>query len=427
MTTMDATRAARATAPRPFAVGPKRSDVLDVLVRTAVVQTYAHVHKMSIEDARLYLADHYARYGDEVTKAFCDYAAKGISVPATTYLSGWAAELVGQSHADVIGALLPRSGYAQLAALGLSLQFGRNGRIAVPSFSPSVAGAFVREGEPIPVAQGETTGEFLTRKKMAVITTFTSEIDEASVPTIESLLRARIQESSSIVLDSVLFDDEPASDVRPAGLLHGAVELGSSGGMQGDLQSLAEGVFAAASNHVRSFVMIANPAQALAARLQNYRDVCPLIVSSAVPPGTVIMLDAADFVCAGGDAPRFEISGQATLHMEDTTPNHLANGGQASPTRSLWQTNTRGLRMILQVDWCLRRPSAVAFMSDVFWQSGGGGGTSPRARTTLTAPLSMPSPDGTVVAEVENADQFAIGQQVWVEPLGYFEVADKSE
>src|SRR4051812_9120722 len=58
-------------------------------------------------------------------------------------------------------------------------------------------------------------------------------------------------------------------------------------------------------------------------QLQNY----PIIDSGTVPMGTVILVDAADFVTAGGDAPRFEVSDQATLHMEDTTPLPIGSAG----------------------------------------------------------------------------------------------------
>ena len=45
-----------------------------------------------------------------------------------------------------------------------------------------------------------------------------------------------------------------------------------------------------------------------------------------MPLGTVIALDATDFVRVGGDVPRFERSDQATLHMEDTAPVKIVSG-----------------------------------------------------------------------------------------------------
>ena len=50
----------------------------------------------------------------------------------------------------------------------------------------------------------------------------------------------------------------------------------------------------------------------------------PIIDSATVPLGTVIAIDAADFVTVGGEAPRIEVSDSATLHFDDTTPLPIA-------------------------------------------------------------------------------------------------------
>jgi hypothetical protein len=38
----------------------------------------------------------------------------------------------------------------------------------------------------------------------------------------------------------------------------------------------------------------------------------------------VLLIDAADFIIIEGGAPRFDVSDQATLHLEDTTRLPLA-------------------------------------------------------------------------------------------------------
>jgi len=78
--------------------------------------------------------------------------------------------------------------------------------------------------------------------------------------------------------------------------------------------------------------------------------------------GQVIAVDAADFVSVGGEAPRFEVSDSATLHYEDTDPQHITGGtpSPAIPVRSLWQTDSLALRLILPLNWTMRRPDMVA-------------------------------------------------------------------
>ena len=86
------------------------------------------------------------------------------------------------------------------------------------------------------------------------------------------------------------------------------------------------------------------------------------IVSATVPAAKLIAVDAADFATALGDAPRFAVSTEATLHEEDTTPLALGTGAQGSgvlavPMRSLFQTDAVAIRMSLYVSWAMRRAS----------------------------------------------------------------------
>jgi hypothetical protein len=72
----------------------------------------------------------------------------------------------------------------------------------------------------------------------------------------------------------------------------------------------------------------------------------------------------------GADAVRFEVSDQATLHMEDTTPLDLVSGSPgvvATPQRSLFQTDSLALRMVFPVNWAMRRTGDVAWTQNVTW------------------------------------------------------------
>ena len=91
------------------------------------------------------------------------------------------------------------------------------------------------------------------------------------------------------------------------------------------------------------------------------------VVSRTVPAGTLIGLDAADFATATGDTPRFAVSNEATLHEEDTTPLPINAGTPATPVRSLWQTDSMALRLILPINWTLRRAGVVAWVQGVTW------------------------------------------------------------
>ena len=375
---------------RPFALAPKKMEPLEFLVRAGTVRALARSMQISIDEARV------KAYGeDEVTKAVCDLTLKAASAPAMTTVTGWAAELVQQIVTDLMPTLLPSAVYPTLSSLGLQLTFGRNGRIIIPtrSLTPTVAGSFVGEGAPIPVRQAAFTSQTLTPKKMAVISTWTREMDEHSIPAIEGLLREAIQQDTAVSIDSVLLDSNAATAIRPAGLRNGIAGLTPTAGggfdaLIGDLKGLTGAILTATNGNIRNMVFIMNPQQALSigfiqppnpSGLFPFRDEInngrlngrPLIQSGTVPLGTVICLDAADYVSINGDTPRFEISDQATLHMEDTSPANIGSAGTppvvAAPVQSMFQTDSLALRLILPMNWAMRRQGVVAWVAGVTW------------------------------------------------------------
>ena len=374
---------------RPFSVTPKKLSPIDLLVRAGTIQLFAHMHKKPIDEIRR------AIYGDdEPTRAVTDWAVRAASAPAMTTVTGWAAELVQQIVAEFMETLMPKSVYPRLSAAGLSLTFGRNGKIVIPTRSrtPTIAGSFVGEGLPIPVRQGAFTSQTLTPKKMAVITTWTREIDEHSVPAIEGLLRNAIGEDTAISLDAVLLDANPATLVRPAGILNGVAGLTPTAGggfnaLVGDIKQISGALLTGTGGNVRNPVWLMNPQQLNSAGLIALPGAgvfpfraevaagnlggWPVIDSGTVPLGTVIAIDAGDFVSVSGDAPRFEISDQATLHMEDTAPTDITTTGTppvaAFPVKSMWQTDMLALRMILPINWAIRRTGTVAWVAGVTW------------------------------------------------------------
>jgi HK97 family phage major capsid protein/HK97 family phage prohead protease len=372
----------------------KQPDFLDCVVRTATVAWAAKSRNRSFEEARQQIAADRPQYNEENTKLMCDLVLRAASAPAMTTVAGWAAELVQQVYTDLMPLLMPHAIMTRLAARGLALSFGRAGRIIIPTRSrtPTIAGSFVGEGQAIPVRQGAFTSQTLTPKKMAVITTFTKEMEDHSIPAIEGILRDAIQTDTSVAVDSVLIDANPATTVRPPGLLNGvSVTTATAGGglaaLIGDIKVLIQALVASTYGNVRSPVFLMNPGDVLAASLVSapntgifpFRDEVargtlngvPIIDSATVPVKTMILVDAADFVVAGGEAPRIDMSDQATLHMEDTTPLDLVGPGSpgavAAPQRSLFQTDSLALRMILPLNWVQRRAGTIAWTQAITW------------------------------------------------------------
>lgn len=374
-------------AARPATVA-KKSEPKDILVRSAVCRLMAHFERRSAYEVMV------ERYGeDDTVKAMLDVVTKAATAPATTTTTGWAAELVQTSVLDFMESLKAASVYPALREKGGTFTFGRNGVVSIPSRNTgtSLAGSFVAQGAPIPVRQGAFTATTLTPKKMAVITTFTREIAEHSTPSIEAILRDAIRDDTAQAIDTILLDNVAASVTRPAGLRNGVTGATATAGggfaaLVGDLKALVGGLITSTNGNLRAPVFIMNPVQALSISLtqnaggdftfaagieRGMLNGYPVIQSANVAAGTVFLVDAADFFTATGDEPRFDVSDQATLHMEDTTPAQIGTAGTpnvvAAPVRSMFQTDSIALRMILDMNWAMRRAGAVAFVTGVTW------------------------------------------------------------
>ena len=374
---------------RPFAMPKKKLDPMDLFIHMGVVQLFARESRKPLD---VVMRDLYGE--DELHKAALQWTQRASTVPATTTLTGWAAELSQQTYTAFMESLYPLAIFPRLSAMGLTLAFGPYGKIIIPTraTTPTIAGSFVGEGLPIPVRQGLFTSQTLTPKKMAVITVWTRELSEHSVPAIEGLLRSAVQEDTAIALDAVLLDANASTVVRPAGILNGLTgQTPTAGGgftaLTGDIKNLTGALLTGTKGNVRSPAFLMNPQQvnsigltaAPGAGVFPFRDEIgqkrlsgwPVIDSGTVPLGTVIVIDAADFVSVGGEAPRFEISDQTTLHMDDTTPLDIGTAGTppvvAAPVKSMFQTDSLALRLILPTNWVIRRAGVVAYVSGVTW------------------------------------------------------------
>ena len=379
-----------ASLPRPFALPRKQENPGDLFGHALTCRFIAKARGVPLD---LVLAE--SGLADNVqVRALVDFQQRAAAVvPATTTGAGWADALAHTETTGYIEALLINSIYRPLAARGVSVALGRNSQITMPmdSPTPTVSGSFVAEAGAIPVRAASFTSFTIGLKKMAVIVTFTREIFEHSQPAIDPLLRDKIRRDTSVSLDTILIDANAATTIRPAGLRFGVAGLTPTAGggfnaLVADIKQLMAVLITA--NSLRAPTWIMNPQQALSISMMqssagagvfpfkveienNTLAGYPVIVSPTVTPGMVILVDAADFVTVSGDDFRFDLSDSATLHMEDTAPVAIGTPGSpavvAAPTRSLFQTDSIGLRMILPINFAMRRSGLVAWVTGVTW------------------------------------------------------------
>lgn len=369
---------APAVARRPLGFPQKEVKGFDLIVRAMAVKGISHFGGKDIDKV---LDERYP--GHEATALI----AKADQTIGTTTVSGWASEIVQTAYADFLQALMGFSVYPALRSRGIGLSFDGVGTVSIPSRTAGGAGGgFVAEGSPIRVGRITTAATTMTAKKLGVIVPFSRELAKRSTPAIEALVRQAILEDTGAILDAALLDATAADTARPAGLLNGvsAAATGYGGGdyqaVLADFQALLAPFIAA--NAADNITVIMNPAQGLAMSMMagpgntgfNWTESImrrvTIIESTRATANRLIAIRNSDFATALGDAPEFDVSEQATVHMEDTTPLEIVSGTgptTADPVRSFYQTATIGVRMLMDVSWKMRRSGMVQWINGTSW------------------------------------------------------------
>jgi hypothetical protein len=172
--------------------------------------------------------------------------------------------------------------------------------------------------------------------------------------------------------DTELFSTTAASSSRPAGLLEGVTPLpaasAGSEALSADIGALVGGLSSAGGG--TDVVFIAAPKQAATLKLRagaqfNYQ----VLASVGLSAGSIVAVEAGGVVFGFDPVAQFEPSSNSALHMEDTSPAALVTGAGtvAAPIRSLFQTDSTALRMILHVSWGVRAAGLVQVINNVNW------------------------------------------------------------
>lgn len=384
----------------------------DHIFRAGVVMFDAYHSRRSIDEV---LRD---RYGaDDLTRDVCllslnhNSPGRGVDVlqaeliqraaqaPATTFTPGYAAELVHQTYAAFMDVL---RGVSAVAKVDFRSDSFVNGspivvpyRVAKEAFPDNFEAAFRREGDPIRVGRLRTGARTLYPYSMAVIGHFTRELLRRSTPSIEAMIRQAMLDDTASIMDALVFGNGAAvAGVRPAGLTNGidpadtrpATATPTIADIDADLNKMVKQLVAVRMMGGPSTSWVMNTANAVTlSSLQNALGGAafpgttaqggnlkgyPVAASSFFPLDRILLVDGAGVFMAGG-TPEFDMSTEATLHEENTTPLPIGTAGTpavvAAPVRSLWQTNSAALRMLEEISWDELRTGAVQELTGVAW------------------------------------------------------------
>jgi hypothetical protein len=356
---------------RPIPFRPDRTAVRDSTARSFIRACTAELlarNTRHVVPADRILARHWP---DDSTAGM---VLKSASSPASVGSSSWAGVLAGGApNATFISTLGPSSAAAALLNRGLSLEWPPGvGTLRVPGIITSPTGTFLGEGQPIGVYDRTTSALTLTPKKLPVLTVFSRELFEYSIPNVEALVRVALGESVALAIDTVLFGAGAGDTVHPPGLLTGSPLTASSqsflvDAMIEDISAVCSAVSAVSGTD--SIVLVMAPAQAEAARLRLNTSRL-ILASHALSAGTIVAVGTNTLASAIDPAPTFTSSIEATYHM-DSAPAAIGTPGTpnvvAATTVSSFQSDLIGLRLVLRASWGLRHPSGVSWISGVKW------------------------------------------------------------
>lgn len=293
--------------------------------------------------------------------------------PATLADAGWAGVVCHDLVGDLLQEMTALSAAANVMARGLKINLGRNASIRIPGrlVDPTLAVSWLAEGEPAPMrAPPLVSGPTLRPKKIGVLSAFTREQAESS--SIEVFIRAALTEAAGLALDQKLFSSDPEG-AAPPGILAAATVVPPSTAAAGwALSADIGGLVQALSLYGAGLdpILICAPHQfaALHTWTSEAAHYYPTFASAALASGTIVALERSSFVSSYDATPEFSTTIGAALHFEDSAPADIVAGGTiASPIKSMFQTDTVGLKMVLRAAWGLRNAQHVAIVQGVSW------------------------------------------------------------
>ena len=140
--------------------------------------------------------------------------------------------------------------------------------------------------------------------------------------------------------------------------------------MTADVSTLATAV-APVAGADSSIVFVSDPAHAMALklRLPPGTPISVFASSAASMAGILMAVAGAALVSAVGSV-KILASREAVVHM-DTAPLAIGTAGSpavvAAPSRRFYQTDSVGLRLILDASWALRDARGVAWLTATDW------------------------------------------------------------
>jgi hypothetical protein len=281
------------------------------------------------------------------------------------------------SPVEAFRSLAPGSAALRLFARSLQVNLAGKTSIKLPYLATLTPNpVFVAEAGPIPVEQTQfgaiTVGP---TRRVRTIAVFTQELNHATPETAATAIGKVLSDRMLVAIDKAAFGTQADDGTTPVGLLNGATAVTAStasdvaNAMAEDLASLA-GAIGAAGIDASDIVYVCGPREATAikARMGPLFD-SEVLVTLGLPAAKMVAAFAPSGAVAFGynGAPLIETTDHAELNMASPALAIVGSGGVVSaPTRSLFQTDSVGIKVSANCAWaCI--PGGAATVSSIAW------------------------------------------------------------
>lgn len=309
-------------------------------------------------------------YGSNIDKQTRNVFQLVTRAASTPHTMGNTTALTPNIGNDIINFLVPS--YAAAKILSLAMPADPQS-VVHQLFTPTASdGSWSAEGAAIKVAQFSlSSGVVMDANKFATIVAFTNEIANFSLPSFEAVVEEGVKVAIGCAFDTALFSTDAASAVCSAGLLQGlspitaSVKTGELAMLEDISNVLAVCSLVSANSRM---VLVTDPARTIKMKLYGSRitDVADVYGSPVVADGTLIAVAPNAIAASITDAPRFEVSRETVLHMEDVSPDAVSVVGTpnavSAPLRSLFQHDLLAAKIVMPCSWLRRSNQGVAFI-----------------------------------------------------------------
>lgn len=365
----------------------KPGDMDNLLGKMAIIAFESRVKGISQESVA------FNRFGQNATT---EALVKANQNPAFSDVAGYARELTQIAYGQFMDLLRDAAILPRATPLMQQHMFEGAASITVPfraGTATQAAAAWRAEGAPIPVKGLTFSSLSLTPKNMGVILSATEEMLNRSSINLAAYFQNAIIADTGDYLDIEFVGNTAGSTTRPAGIRNGlpggdtraASGTGTTANIVADIKTMltamaqakmggagARWIMSSKNWYTVSMALTATGSLQFPETANGMLANIPVLVTNAIADTLVLLVDFSHISAAFG-SPQFMASNVATIH-EDDVPLPISTGASgagaitAAPVRSLFQTNSWALRLMMDCDWAkMRSGGLVQELSAVGW------------------------------------------------------------